>query len=308
MYHDNDQHPPFDEYHQHQPVADRCAPLCDDQLPIFSRVGRGPKGDSVYATIDDGWLIVTDDEGNEQKCKIGSGELTCSILYNLEDTPQTFTMTFVYTEDGEVKWRTVTPAIPFYGEAGDADQTAHVQTVWVYDGNKETPSWTEKLVYPNDFVGTHPAQGTTWTSNLIVAPGPIEIGGQTVQPDIIVPNEDDIYAHLHADLGWPTTGENAVEYVGDGGTDTVKDLIEDMIGDAIDTALAPILQTLGDILNKIYLGGTRDSSTGVVTWPNTDKIAIGDLNIFAGTETPLDTTVMNAIRTRTLSDNDIKAV
>lgn len=41
-------------------------------------------------------------------------------------------------------------------------------------------------------------------------------------------------------------------------------------------------QAIADILAKIYLGGEFDPETGTITFPTTDKIAIGNMNVYAG--------------------------
>ena len=46
---------------------------------------------------------------------------------------------------------------------------------------------------------------------------------------------------------------------------------------------------------------------GHITWPNTSKIPIGDLNVFSASN-PTNSTVANAIRSRALSDNDIRTI
>ena len=305
-------------HHPHPlPPVDRCAHECDDQLPIFSRVGRGPKGDSFYATIDqeNGVLIVTDQDGNQQQYPLGNGKLTCAINYNLENNPQTFSMTFVYKEGEVIKWEVTTPNIPFYGQAGDADPYAHVKTIYIMDLNNPNPDWAEYNEYSDDWpVGrAHPQPGDDWVPCITVGSGPTEVGGQMVYPDIIIPNTDDLLQHFHNDLGW---GNSAY---GDDGKqthpNTVKEYIEDMIG----TALAPIYNILGDILDHIW-GVTYDTNpvTGFIdpasiTWPeysagNDMNIPMADLNIFAAEQSPVNATKANSIRSRDLSDNDLKAV
>lgn len=59
------------------------------------------------------------------------------------------------------------------------------------------------------------------------------------------------------------------------------------------------------ILSKVYGGGTFDSSTGNITWPNNSKIPVGDLNIFS-VSNPNNSTVADSIRSRDLTDDDIR--
>ena len=53
-----------------------------------------------------------------------------------------------------------------------------------------------------------------------------------------------------------------------------------------------------DILNKIYGGGTVGGN-GHITWPNDDKIALGNMNIYGGG-------TANHIRTRADGENDVQ--
>ena len=64
--------------------------------------------------------------------------------------------------------------------------------------------------------------------------------------------------------------------------------------------------SIAAIVNKIFGGGTINSD-GTITWPNSDKIAIGDLNVFGGDSTPTTNQYSNALRTRALSNNDVWA-
>lgn len=61
------------------------------------------------------------------------------------------------------------------------------------------------------------------------------------------------------------------------------------------------------ILSKIYGGGTLNSD-GSITWPNNYKVPVADINIFSGTASPSGSTYSNALRSRALSNNDIKTV
>lgn len=66
-------------------------------------------------------------------------------------------------------------------------------------------------------------------------------------------------------------------------------------------------KAINAILSKIYGGGTLNSD-GSITWPNTSKIPVADLNIFAGTASPTDSTYSSALRSRSISTNDIKTL
>lgn len=59
------------------------------------------------------------------------------------------------------------------------------------------------------------------------------------------------------------------------------------------------------IINKVYGGGTLNSSNGQITWPNGSKIPVGNLNIYSAGGS--GNTFNNAIRSRTGdTDGDIK--
>lgn len=81
----------------------------------------------------------------------------------------------------------------------------------------------------------------------------------------------------------------------------------DARADAIESQLGKDKNTIEAIINKIFGGGTINED-GTITWPNTDKIPVADLNIFSGTASPDGSTYSNALRSRSLSDNDIKTI
>ena len=82
----------------------------------------------------------------------------------------------------------------------------------------------------------------------------------------------------------------------------------DARADAIESQLDKDKTTLQAILNKVFGGGTINSD-GSITWGDTvGKIPVADLNIFAGTATPTNTTYSNALRTRNITTNDIKTL
>ena len=60
-------------------------------------------------------------------------------------------------------------------------------------------------------------------------------------------------------------------------------------------------------LKKVY-GATYDSATGEVTLPAGTMIPVANLNFFSATANPTNATYANAIRSRALSDNDVKSV
>lgn len=97
------------------------------------------------------------------------------------------------------------------------------------------------------------------------------------------------------------------DLINPGNNITVKQYIDDQIDD-LD---AKYTQALGDILSKIYAGSgtnTMNPDTGAITWgvASANKIPIADLNVFTNTTSPSSSTYDNAIRSRSLSDNDIR--
>lgn len=107
--------------HNHHSAHD-----CDDQLPIFSRVGRGLSGDSLSARFETDasgatYLVVTTTQGDgttyEERRRIDGGKLQCYYAFQNSSVPATFTLTFVY--DGanpDTSWMFTTPAIPYTGD------------------------------------------------------------------------------------------------------------------------------------------------------------------------------------------------
>ena len=69
----------------------------------------------------------------------------------------------------------------------------------------------------------------------------------------------------------------------DEGDEILRDRIK-ALEDALDKAndaLGKANQTINDIVNKIYGGGTIDPDTGAITWPNSNKIPVGNINVLS---------------------------
>lgn len=187
--------------HEH---CDKCAPMCDDQLPSISHVGRGIAGDSLVAKVSEGdnctethiegWSI--DSATGETHShwiteNINGGEL--SYQYNLRPytNPRTYTITFIYRRPGRCEWSWTTPAMPYIwtlDPAGDLDDDpdhivgSGVATLFVRTMHTD---WNERLNYPegttrDDFNAPLPDGG--WASTITFG-----FGG-----DIEVPDLDDI--------------------------------------------------------------------------------------------------------------------
>lgn len=121
----------------------------------------------------------------------------------------------------------------------------------------------------------------------------------------------DALDHVHEDLGFDDGF-----LPGDGGETSVKEYIDQAIADIkgdSDMDLGQLEQyvknALGDILNKIFGGGALGGD-GHITWPaesQASKIPVADLNVFSNS-TPTDSTYTDAIRSRALSDDDVRTV
>lgn len=211
-------HPPYGP--EVGPWYDRCAPGCDDQLAMFSRVGRGLKGNSYKVVIKQDSDLETYLEGLDYdeasgtwasdwvSENINGGRL--DYQYNLRPytIPQTFTMTFRYRRPGRdpYQWTWTTPAIPYIWDAdddgtGDVDGIVGVgaatlflkktQDAWVTTNLPtsytiaEALGRQEKLLYPEGWTRDQlnaPGVGDPYTINLTYG-----IGG-----DFDAPNIDDL--------------------------------------------------------------------------------------------------------------------
>lgn len=208
----------YNPMHHHHPhpapfMVDKCAEQCDDQLPLFSQVGRGLEGSGYEVVVQKDSLAETILEGmfydphtgaytsDWISKNINGGHL--SYQYNLRPftDPQTFTITFKYVRPGRnadengTVWSWTTPAIPYLwsrqpgGSMSDGEDIVGTGVATLYLKKTTDGAWDwrqhEKLVYPDGF--THedmnapdPLEG--WTVNLTYG-----IGG-----DIDAPNIDDI--------------------------------------------------------------------------------------------------------------------
>lgn len=186
--------------------ADRRADHCDDQLPLFSSVGRGIKGDDSRIVIadpdtecethlkglhvDNATGVVSTDWISEN---INGGRLM--YQYNLRPytIPRTFTITFKYKRPGRKEWSWTTPAIPYIWTVDNEDGTVsekpeHIVgsgVATIFLRTKHTEDWVEKLVYPegfdrDDFNAPEPEEA--WSANIVFG-----YGG-----DVEVPDFDDI--------------------------------------------------------------------------------------------------------------------
>ena len=199
----------------------RAADCCDDQLPVFSRMGRGIKGDGFLVQIKSDSECETYLEGlkYDEASKTYSTEWVTENInggqlmyqYNLRPytNPQTFTVTFRLKRPNRPEWTWTTPAIPYLWDA-DNDGKADVDDIvgvgvadlflkktteskWNYPTvtasqyakGEMTSAKHDKLVYPDD-----------WTRDMLNAPVPGDPYSVNLQygigGDIDAPNIDDI--------------------------------------------------------------------------------------------------------------------
>lgn len=194
--------------------VDKCAPCCDDQLPVVATVGRGPKGDSSHIRIGtpdsctetyvEGWRV---DEVTGEKIansewitkNINGGEL--KYQYNLRPytNPRTFTITFIYRRPGRHEWSWTTPAIPYIWTVDNEDGTVSEKPDHIVGSGVATlfiktmhdSSWNERLHYPID-----PDNDQPYPRDFFNAPEAEEAWSSTIRfgfgGDVDVPDFDDI--------------------------------------------------------------------------------------------------------------------
>ena len=190
---------------KHRIHPDRCAPDCDDQLPLLSRVGRGIEGDSYKVEISSDSNCETILEGSTFDAatkewssewfseNINGGCLSYQYKLRPGTVPATFTITFIYRRPGRPEWSWTTPAIPYIWTVdedgnknpGDPDTMVGSGVATVYLKKTTESAWKDMLVYPDGTTAKDfntPAAKKPWTVNISFG-----IGG-----DIEVPNIDDL--------------------------------------------------------------------------------------------------------------------
>ena len=213
---------------EHERPWDRhCAPDCDDQLPVISRVGRGLKGDSYrispIVNDDDEFILqgywidsntgepVIDDSWISENLSAGKFQMA----YNLRPwtKPATFTITFWNQRPGadgpsEGDWTWTTPAIPYIWDDQGQEGIANTGVASIFikklgdawadpmptiHSESETPGNQEKLLYPSDTPRTYfhaPDHGDPWTVNLLYGMG-VDGNGHPLA-DIEAPSATDL--------------------------------------------------------------------------------------------------------------------
>lgn len=289
---------PWDIHDHH-----RGAPHCDDQLAVFSTVGRGLRGDGFLVRIksdtdSETYLegLVYDAATNEYHTEwvsenINGGKLMYQYNLRTFSDPQTFTITFRYVrpERTESEWVWTTPAIPYLWDAdnngvADVDGITGSGVATLFLKKTTDPEWVmediptnydyedsldnqEKLLYPED-----------WTREMFNAPSPLDpwtvnleygVGG-----DIDAPNIEDLAKILGISVSFirrlvderdlPATGTT----FGDKPNGDPMDAKE-YIDKAFDDALDHFHADLG--LNSNQLAGDDNDNTN--GWPYTKKYA-----------------------------------
>lgn len=273
-----------------------------------------------------------------ESLNINGGELY--YQYNLRPytAPQTFTITFIYRRPGRCEWSWTTPAIPYVWDAnGDGEpdvdgiigsgvgdiyiRTAAFEHDDIIDNkNPVDDAWNERLHFPP---GTFAEDYN--------APKPLEPWSATITfgfqgGDVLVPNIYDLadITGWSPDVMWNVTAGNKGYF---DGSDNIKDYIDDQLGFPPgvlpgDGGTIPVYQfiinMMNDLFNKIYnpypsaqptnpsptgAPAGRVNDDGTITWttPASDKIAIGNMNLYGGDQ------MENWILTDDPGDNDVKA-
>ena len=74
----------------------------------------------------------------------------------------------------------------------------------------------------------------------------------------------------------------------------------------LNSSTTTINNSVTNIIDNVY--GVTKNEDGTLTFPSGTKIPVANLNWFSATAAPTDSTFANAIRSRAVSDNDVKAV
>ena len=221
-------HGPYDPVHHHHPgpppyMVDRCADECDDQLPLFSQVGRGLQGDSYKVELIKDELTETVLEGSIYSERTGDwvtdwvseningGHLYYAYQFYDRPTPndpKTFSISFSYVRPGRnsdengIVWSFTTPHIP-YAFDEDWDPYSGLGTKTLYIKGIDEEDWIEKLKYPDGmsrstYGGENPddpddpdpiGPNRPWTVNLTYGIGK---DSDDNDPDIKVPRLQDL--------------------------------------------------------------------------------------------------------------------
>lgn len=148
------------------------ADLCDGQLPVFSTMGRGIKGDSarvVMLSDSDEETVIKgvsyDEESGETKDEwvsgnLNAGKVALSCQMNPHASPKTFNITLRLIRPGREEWSWTSPNIPYMAASGQDTPGSNIAAL--YAKNKRTGQVSQDL-------GKHP-EG--WTPEQLNIPAP----------------------------------------------------------------------------------------------------------------------------------------
>ena len=194
---------PPEHHHPHNEwLVDRCSDQCDDQLPLFSRVGRGLQGNGYKVEVEQPSDCETYLHGyiydsatgtyisDWQSHNVNGGHLSYQYHLHPYGDPPTFTITFkydrpCYDDEHDMSWEWTTPAIPYIAEASGSGignlfikpvtspsweaVRAAVASSDLPDSIADTLAAYEKLVFPEGDTRESlnpPLPGDDWTVNL----------------------------------------------------------------------------------------------------------------------------------------------
>lgn len=149
---------PGPHHHQRFDMGCQCA---DDQIPVFSKVGRGLRGDSAkLELIEDGDLntyvrgltydAATGGWSTEWTSgNINAGKVSMNYMFFPDDDPKTFTMTFRLERPGRQMWEWTTPRIPYtWDEAGHDPISAGPSRGLFVKHIDPAADWFDKMTLP----------------------------------------------------------------------------------------------------------------------------------------------------------------
>lgn len=175
---------PNDVGHHHDHCCDdehKASQCCDDQLPLFSTMGRGIKGDGFKVRIASDNCTETyleglsyDEASKTWKSEwitenINGGELSCQYNFRPFTIPQTFTFTLIYRrpnrhpdrthtgihsagqkDNDSCEWSWTSPAIPYIwsidddGNRSDPDASVGSGVATIFVRTSKNEKWDPK--------------------------------------------------------------------------------------------------------------------------------------------------------------------
>lgn len=155
--------PPHDTPMHTHPHFDMGCDCADDQIPVFSKVGRGLRGDSAKLELVEDGDLSTYVKGLTYDAATGSwstdwisqninaGKVSMHYTFFNDDNPKTFTMTFKLDRPGRDEWTWTTPRIPYVWDDLDPSTVSFGSSQGLFVKDVKTlPSsnWTDMMVLP----------------------------------------------------------------------------------------------------------------------------------------------------------------